>query len=645
MNGQTLDAFRGTVRARSAESGTDVVRLSALDGAERLRQPAELPRPDGGLMYGTWAYTNPWCASPVWIVDHLLRKAGIHTCPPPRATAILHASMHGGAAAGIGTLRDLTSSWTQWSKTRAPQESAFVAPANQTSYARYAPELSPVNRRSDATYREFWTDTGELPAGAKSVTIDELWNCGGTAHYVNFAVDFVAGKLTAYSGQDSNASNNQSVSWTWDRLKTAGTYHLGWWLSWSTTGVPTIYPYVTAEDGTTTAFNSGVLAATPAPAGQLTSVELGVTNTRVEGLQISMMPDRPVTIGQTTQAGTWKRTASLDTPRFPLRVIPNVSGSAWDVITDLARVTLSTAEFDSDGYFRWRDHTRWSTAPTAPDFAVTSSRELGKLVATEEIDACRNYCAVTWNNWESVTGVRTIAITDKPPSPLPIQPGQTLTRTYPVGETLYDVMTPVPSTDIGTGTVMDVRNSANATSGVLVYGAVEPRVTRSGGVLSMTVRNRSAAPVYFHQATLRSATHPQGSEPAPAVATAGHTASQSAYGVQTYTHDATTWVQTREGASLLASVMITAGAYPVPLLQSVEILPDPRIELGDVVRVVDKTGAQLETLAWVIGNKTSGSGSEITQTLTLRGTTTNGTPTDTGLTPDPPTRPGAPPPP
>ncbi|MFJ9207492.1 hypothetical protein [Streptomyces sp. NPDC102264] len=645
VSGTALDTFRGTLRSRSAESGTDVVRMSALDGAERLRQPAELPRPDGALTHVGWEYTTPWCASPVWIVDHLLRKAGIHTAPPPRPTAILHASMHGGAAAGIGTLRSLSGTWTQWSKTRAPHESAFVAPATGSCYAQYGPELSPVNRRSDATYREFWTDTRDLPTGAKSVTLHEYWFCGGTPQYVTFVVDFVAGTLTAYSGQSAGWTNNQSVSWTLDRLKTAGKYHVGWWLSWSTTGVPTIYPYVTAEDGSTIDFNSGVLATTPAPAGQLFAVELIVTNARVEGLQMSMMPSRPVTADQKTQTGTWKRTASLDTPRFPLRAIPDVSGSAWDVITELARVTLSTAEFDSDGYFRWRDHTRWSTTPTTADVEVTSARELAKLVITEEIDACRNYCSVKWNNWASVTGVRSIAVTDKPPSPLPIQPGQTITRTYPVDENVYDVQTPVAWTDIAWGTVLDVRNSANATSGLLVSGAVEPRVTRSGGVVTMTLRNRSAAPVYFHQTVLQAATLPQGREPVPSIAAASHSASQSAYGVQTYEHDAAKWVMTRDGASQLASVLIAAGAYPVPLLQSVEILPDPRIELGDVVELIDASGARLDTFAWVVGMKVSGSNQRVTQTLTLRGASARGAPLDSGLTPDPPTRPNAPPPP
>ncbi|WP_329571916.1 hypothetical protein [Streptomyces sp. NBC_01361] len=54
--GSTLPAFRGTLRNRSAASGSDTVQLTALDGAERLRAPAELPRP---YTVCTWAALLP----------------------------------------------------------------------------------------------------------------------------------------------------------------------------------------------------------------------------------------------------------------------------------------------------------------------------------------------------------------------------------------------------------------------------------------------------------------------------------------------------------------------------------------------------------------------------------------------------------
>ncbi|MEE1808912.1 hypothetical protein [Streptomyces sp. BE133] len=94
-------------------------------------------------------------------------------------------------------------------------------------------------------------------------------------------------------------------------------------------------------------------------------------------------------------------------------------------------------------------------------------------------------------------------------------------------------------------------------------------------------------------------------------------------------------MQNGSAASTLALTMLNAGRYPVPVLGKVEVLHDPRIQLGDAVRVVDTTGAQLDTLAWVVGTRTTfTSGSVPQQTLTLRGTSYNGVPLDTGLNPD-----------
>ncbi|MGK5639711.1 hypothetical protein ACSNOK_15570 [Streptomyces sp. URMC 126] len=43
VDGLDLPAFRGTVRARSAVSGTDTVKITALDGTERLRGRRSFP--------------------------------------------------------------------------------------------------------------------------------------------------------------------------------------------------------------------------------------------------------------------------------------------------------------------------------------------------------------------------------------------------------------------------------------------------------------------------------------------------------------------------------------------------------------------------------------------------------------------------
>ncbi|MEU7160335.1 hypothetical protein [Streptomyces chrestomyceticus] len=646
VNGRAADAFRGSVRSRSAESGTDLVRISALDGAERLRQPAQLPRPDGSFSSTSGAPWAHWAASPVWVVDHLLRNAGIHTAPPPRPTSILYASLHGGAAASIGYLDSMSGGWKSWAKNRAPFESALRGSASTMTTATYVPERLPVTRSVGGFWFECWVETSGTISGVdQTLRFSSAWEtyAGGQAHHLTLQIGFRQGSITAYSGSSAVPTDNASIGWTVPALRTPGRFHIGLWLEIGASGAVTMVPVVTARDSEPLSLNPGVFNVARIPPGAMTSVTLGVQNAYAEVFQACQRGVQPKSLEDVTQSGTWKRTASLDTPIFPLRVIPSVSGSAWSVITEIARATLATAEFDSDGYFRWRNHTRWVDVPSTPAVTVTSARDIAKLTVTEEIDACRNHVTVRWENWDEVKGTANL-LRDEP-EPIPIQPRAMLTRTLTVSDDMLDPRAPRTAGADGAGPPNRVsfRATASPTS-TPILGYVDVRVVRSGGVVTLTAINHSDERVYYHGASLLSLAPAEYSKPVPSLWSAWNLDSQRYYGVQTYEHDVRGWIQDDSAGQALAEMLRNAGAWPIPLLQSVEILPDPRIELGDAVRVVDTTGAKLDTLAWVIGNKLSASDGKVTQTLTLRGTSPNGAPQDEGLTPDPPTRPNAPPP-
>ncbi|MEV7582227.1 hypothetical protein [Streptomyces erythrochromogenes] len=618
--------------------------MSALDGAERLRQPARLPRPDGVLDNNLgFGQVTSWVASPVWTVDHLLRLGGIHTCPPPRSSAILYASLHGGLAANIGYLHTHTGTWTDWQKKDSPFESAAEAETTPQSVT-YIPRLKPVNRRTDGLWLEFWANTQGHMVTDSIVRLSITWLAnGGTRHFTIMEVNFTTGKLTAWNGTNIDHTKNQALQWTHTPLQTWGTFHVGWWLTWSTSGVPTIAPVITDSSNKPVVFSDAVLSTTPCPPGNFEDVRLTLQNLRAEAYQISQLASKPSGYAAVTQTGSWKRGATLDIPTLPMETIPQAQGSAWEMITQIARATLATAEFDSNGYFRWRDYSRWATPPTQPNLTVSSVRELAGLELSEEIDACRNHVAVKWANWSRVVGDNVATVGENRPGTA-IAAGATLTRTFTIGEDQWDPRTPNTYVDPMTDCVSIRATADSASAGV--YGAVEVTLLRDGGTVTLTMRNRASTTVYYHGVTALARTTASGSPsgPADALATVQNRTSQTAHGVQTYEHQGAGWIQYRETALELANAILSAGAYPIPALQSVEILPDPRLELGDVVRVVDTTGAALDTLAWVVGIKASGEGGRIVQSLALRGTRANGVPADTGLTPDPPVNPDAPPP-
>jgi hypothetical protein len=113
------------------------------------------------------------------------------------------------------------------------------------------------------------------------------------------------------------------------------------------------------------------------------------------------------------------------------------------------------------------------------------------------------------------------------------------------------------------------------------------------------------------------------------------TASERYYGRQEHTGESTDWIQDLASAQGIADALYAAGVYPVPVIGDVEVLYDPRVQLGDVIRLTDTSGTRLDTLAWVIGiDTTATADGGVRQILTLRGTQPNGTPADSGLVPD-----------
>ncbi|CAM5362850.1 hypothetical protein SSPIM334S_07633 [Streptomyces spiroverticillatus] len=600
--------------------------------------PARVPRPEGALR----GWGTSWAASPEWVVDHLLRNAGIYTCPPPRPDSALYVSLHGGIAANIGYLETTSGGWGEWYKAGAPFECAAEGGWGTPYQATYVPESMPLFGRTAGLWFEFWA-VNKPPHGDSTVEIQSSWSLvEGRFNYLTLTANFTKGTLTASCGADPDPTKNPSLTWTWASMSTVDRpMHVGWWVR--SAARLTITPVVTLGSGDPFTFNDGFLDAPTMTHSAVTKVRFGLNNAHAECFQMSTPPTRPTTTAEITQRGTWQRTAALTRPAFALRTLPAVKGSAWDVITEIARATLSTAEFLPNGQFRWNSYARWATTPATAGVTVTSARELGSLTLTEEIDACRNAVTVTVADWSSVRASGLENLTDSP-AVTAIGAGTTLVRTIPIQETAADPRTPQclqTGAPVTTPDRVIIRAGAAATTD-LDPRSVETSMRREGGLLTLSLRNRGTATVYYHGAIL--STIKADREPAPYRASAVHADSQRAYGVQEYEHDVRGWVQTLTAAQTLANALRDAGAYPIPLLQSVEILPDPRIELGDVVRVRDTTGAQLDTLAWVIGIKASGSSGRITQTLTLRGTKANGAPTDTGLSPDPPVDPTAAPP-
>ncbi|MEU2403976.1 MULTISPECIES: hypothetical protein [Streptomyces] len=650
--GRTLPAFRGTVRSRSAASGSDTVTVQALDGAERLRGPASLPRPYHGFYYGRPVATATWC------VDELLRQGGIHTCPPPRAPladtedlapfTVLYASLHGGFNATYGQPEVLPSSSSyRWIRDGAPFEMALM-PEQPGLRASWMPR-SRFALPGKVFQVEAWVNT----ALAKGSTVEMKTvfdRSGGAAGYLSAKFDISTGTVQIASGTVDGGY--WYFTWTFSKLAALrGSWHLGFMVdtrSNGTTVLPVVQPRLTAPDGSYHVGGMGTYVESVAahPRSELQQIDL-VTDMAVECLQVT---DRVWADTATypreewEQKDLWRKGAELDEAALPLFDIPAVSGSQWDAITEIARASMSTAEFDEQGVFRWRGPSRFSRMPAAPDATVTTVRDISALTVSEEIDACRNHCEQPYQDWTGITLLHGEPQVDTRIREL--KPGIPQEVSYAIADDESDIGPLVIVDDTPASTAGHrVRFGSAATGGTAVKGQVTVSSRREGPAYIVRFTNTGTTSVWTvtkdGKPSVQIYPLKRSADPKQRVWARWSPASQEFYGKQQYLAPASDWVQSASEAYTLAQTMLDAGRYPVPVLGEVEVLHDPRLQLGDVVRVMDTAGAKLDTLAWIVGMRTTcAAGAAPQQVLVLRGTGYNGVPADAGLMPDAPLDPG-----
>ncbi|GAA3770617.1 hypothetical protein [Streptomyces chiangmaiensis] len=657
----TLPAFRGTLRNRSAASGTDAVQLTALDGAERLRAPAELPRPYTGLYWGRPVATATWC------VDELLRQAGLLTSPPARAPkfvagqplSLIHATLHGGFATSYGTPEDLPDPrHYTWSRTGAPHEMALVPrglpPGDSGVTVSWFPR-SRVTVPGSRMLIEAWVNTA-IGIG-DSVRLElELNRTGNYTGTLSLDINFSKGTVTVWSLSTDPAVPGSGLTWSGNAtaMKTQrGVWHIGAYVDVFTAtngqALPAFVPMLTGPDGATWTGVGGTFTATngPQPVSELRKIRL-VTTMATEGVQVTSGLTAAPTAAEFSQAGTWTKTAELDEAIMPLRTIPKVSGSQWDAIGQIAKASLSTAEIDERGRFKWRNFTRFATVPTTADLTLTSIRDIAALTVTEEIDACRNFCVQPAKDWSAVRTVSGDVVVDTAVRMIP-RTGS-LTISYTFGEDELDIGPPDTDDDSVETPGSSFRVAAQHAAGApAVKGAVEAQIRREDGTIVLRLTNRTSQDLYTVTKTgepsVRIVPIKPDRDPVErqAVSYVSGSDSERFYGRQEFYGDSSDWVQDLGAARQLADAMRAAGELPVPVLGDVQVLYDPRIQLGDVVRVQDTTGAVLDTLAWVVGiTTTRAADGGVQQSLSLRGVSANGVPADADLTPDVPALPPVP---
>ncbi|MCK2239404.1 MULTISPECIES: hypothetical protein [unclassified Crossiella] len=615
--------FHGTTRGLSINSAERTVTLDALDPAERLRNPVTLPL---GAEHRSAYYNRriwPWRnrTNTQWVIDYVLRRNGIYFSPPPRTDCMWAMTGHGGAWPDVGNRGDVTG-FPEEPGTPEYVPGRYGLALNGTSkmfaqfLARCVREFRPGHGAGHAF--EF-----HLLAGASNALSSNssglLLGMGTSGHQDQFGTTFdILLRANGILTLEVHTQGNKVLTLDGPSLTGEPAWHaVGCWVHWDAevhdfTAVWHVDgvrhgPY-TATIGTLSTYTGGrhatVLGASPVP---------------VQCMQISYAPEIPADWG-TPHASQ----ADLDTGLNWIYGLPDVvSADSWEVIRTAVGAEYGVVEFDESGRFRFanRESAR-RRASAAPVRTLDAAVSLSGLTVSTSLDSVRNAVSASTAPRLQVTSAVTVW-EPRTPEQLDTITGQffvtvQMSRRVQVAQADLHALSPQAWDD-------DVRHSfvaVDASSGEFADGViVRVRQFEDESTVQLDITNPHPFTIRFalgDRPTLRINGLEISDEPATDHLW-DNPASAQRYGRRTLALQGNAFRQEPGSAAAVARSLLTDLADPTPVLAEIPVPGDPRLQLGDVVTVLDPDGLGGPIRASVIGiRRTLSTADGLSDSLTLR---------------------------
>lgn len=354
-DGAVCRVFTGTIDSVSgapSSAGVDVGLIDAIDRLDRKVTWEPLLNAAPSLTEGDWTFRRAGL-NPTHITDKALRHCGFYATPQASGNVVFSAPMMGSAWPEKGTLvtarahsdPNASAAWrkTPWG----------VALGN--GILSYAPSPSSGDGRMNATFQMVFC-RAEHTTLTDSATWDVKWGTNSVRVWMPADGRIVALALT--NGVESGRLTMTAVS-----AATADTFTV----RWLTSGNMTIY----ASNGST------VTGTVPLPAGISTSP---MTTIEINHPQAAYMWGGLQASFSTFQAHTIPRTAVLTPPAllYGLLAFPAVRDrSCAEILKEQAEAELAAMWIDEYGVFRWVN--RDILTGTTPAGTLTSTAHLMDL--------------------------------------------------------------------------------------------------------------------------------------------------------------------------------------------------------------------------------------------------------------------------
>jgi hypothetical protein len=604
--GALVRQFTGQIRSLRPDSRSRRVALTALDPADRLRALVSLP------VYGIYRrdlvrYGRsgvPWSTNSTWVIDYILRRNGIYHAPPPRSDAILSVTNNGGLAAEVGFANDVvknpwrgpydgTSVWTTgpFGGLATPGWWDHPIPVPfQNYYCSDQIRLLPGVGFGMSTWT--YVGTGANGDGTQSRILSELIPSSNAA----------SGTLTDFYRLNGSNTGRFSVSVLSAGLATQ-TFFFGVAQSakWRYVSVHvkvnsnSTVTLTCRADGSTTVFTANITSSHRSLVWYPLARAITYFRARLANHQVWLAPEAPTTYPDET----FTSKAALTRGANELDYLPDVQlAESWGLLQDVAGAEYAVVGFDEAGVFFFRPRSV-TTDPSTVEREITADRSLIDLAGEVNIDTVRNVIGIAAR--DGFFGDYVAVIDSKDP----------LEFESPVGVWTFAVTLPpltTGPTDQAIPAVTAAQWQATTyTWGFVAVQAADTTIEVSAGVGveyvhtggrtgQVIVRNYSEFPVRFQ---LPSATGGQGALRVAGfrvemaneqVETVRSDGSIAAYGERGLPLGASAWRQRIEPLREIAGGVLATLANPLPVIAGVPVVSDPRLQLGDTVRLVDPTG-------------------------------------------------------
>ncbi|WP_018350940.1 hypothetical protein [Longispora albida] len=309
-------------------------------------------------------------------------------------------------------------------------------------------------------------------------------------------------------------------------------------------------------------------------------------------------------------------TARLDTSALDLvGVLDHTPREAWALLKELAAAEQATVMLDEQGVFHYRTRAASRRAHT-PVRALTAANSLLGLASADELDRVRNQITVTYR---PVRRDLASSLLYESTEVHRIEPRSRIELWVAFTKPAYaidpvSIGLPAPSTQVTLARNPDGTGDPGTgeTGMVVEWQATKARLLLTNGTGDVLYTANTAGTPTISVAGYALIVGPEVEH------TVTDAKSVQRFGPQPLTLPAGPWVQTQQVADALGAELLSDLAWPQPAITGLDIIGDPRLQLGDRVRVTDPDGLALDGEYWISGITDRLSSSGYTQTITAR---------------------------